>query len=248
MRSGNSSLRLRRVLPLSVLSAIAVSAVGCSSNPSRFSDNPTGSVYPSDARADHVAVAPILPPERPLPPPTAADVTGTSHAGGASSSWDRQGVTPIIVAPGETIDTIARKYGVPVHAIMNANAITNPTTIAPGQHLVIPRYTIHDTGAELAHATAPRNAVAAAAHATRAGVAASPIPAVPSSSAVHLVAHGDTLITIARKHRVTLRALIAANAIRPETPLKVGMKLTIPTQRVAVPVPKNKPIKVGQAP
>ena len=35
--------------------------------------------------------------------------------------------------------SLSRRYGVPVAAIMDANSITNPATVRPGQHLVIPR-------------------------------------------------------------------------------------------------------------
>ena len=53
-------------------------------------------------------------------------------------SWD--GGTPITVGQGDTVDTIARRYGVPASAIIQANNITAPATIHPGQQLVIPRY------------------------------------------------------------------------------------------------------------
>ena|SRR6516164_8194336 len=56
----------------------------------------------------------------------------------ANWSWD--GGTAITVAAGETIDTIARRYGVPASVIMQANNITAPATLYPGQRLVIPRY------------------------------------------------------------------------------------------------------------
>ena len=46
----------------------------------------------------------------------------------------------VTVAAGETIDTIARRYCVPASVIMQANNITAPATLYPGQRLVIPRY------------------------------------------------------------------------------------------------------------
>jgi LysM repeat protein len=232
-------VRSRRVLRLSVVAAIAASAVGCSSDVTRVSDNSP------DARSDQGVVAP-MPAERPLPASTTGEITGTIGASGAPSSSGKQGGIRIVLGPGETIDTVARKYGVPVRALMKANAITNPTTIAPGQHLMIPRHIVHGTKAKLAHAAAPRNAVAAAPALTP-GVAPSPIPAVPSKSAVHLVAQGDTLATIAHKHLITVRALVAANAIDPESPLEIGSELTIPTRHAVTPKAKSKPVKVGQA-
>ena len=37
------------------------------------------------------------------------------------------------LAPGETLETLSRRYGVPVAAIIEANHITNPGTVHPGR-------------------------------------------------------------------------------------------------------------------
>src|SRR3984957_6159485 len=66
-----------------------------------------------------------LPPSAPPPPPP------------PRFSWE--GGTPITVAPGETLETIARHHDVPVAAIMEANGLSRPGSVSPGQHLVIPR-------------------------------------------------------------------------------------------------------------
>jgi LysM repeat protein len=43
-----------------------------------------------------------------------------------------------VVAPGETLTSIAARYGVSVHALAAANGITDLNTIYVGQRLVIP--------------------------------------------------------------------------------------------------------------
>jgi LysM repeat protein len=60
--------------------------------------------------------------------PTATAVSGTPSAGG----------TVHIVKPGEWIYQIARIYGIDPQAIIDANNLTNPSTIYPGQELTIP--------------------------------------------------------------------------------------------------------------
>ena len=55
------------------------------------------------------------------------------------------------------------------------------------------------------------------------------LPAPP----VHTVAPGDTLGRIAHRYRVGIRDIAVANGITPETPLKVGMQLTIPVKVVS---------------
>ncbi len=43
-----------------------------------------------------------------------------------------------MVARGETLTSIAARYGVSVRALAAANGITDPNTIYAGQRLVIP--------------------------------------------------------------------------------------------------------------
>lgn len=68
------------------------------------------------------------------PAPDAAPTAGA--AAGATPTGD---VTLHTVARGETLFTIARRYGVTVQEIVNANALTNPNLLQPGQQLVIPQ-------------------------------------------------------------------------------------------------------------
>ena len=217
------------------LTAVAVVAAACSSETTRFNE---GYGYPGGPAAGQPAAmqpAPVGQIERqPLPqyqapqpaqyqaPQPVADVTGTvpSASGG---HWDWEGGAPVVVAPGETIASMSHRYKVPTQAIMQANRITDPATIQPGQRLVIPRYVNHGGPAKLAHAALPRNASAQPA-----------VAAAPSGPGEHVVASGETLSLIAHRHRISIRELTAANGITPETPLKIGMRLTIPAKPVQV--------------
>jgi murein DD-endopeptidase MepM/ murein hydrolase activator NlpD len=93
-------------------------------------------------------------------------------------------------------------------------------------------------GAKIAHAAAPR---APASASLPAAPAAMPTAVVGSSAQtllpippVHTVASGDTLGKVAHRYRVSVREIVVANGIAAETPLKVGMRLTIPV-RTGVP-------------
>jgi LysM repeat protein len=127
------SVHSRHVLRLSVVAAIATGAVGCSSDVIRLSQNSP------EAGSDQGAVVPI-PAERPLPAPATGEVTGAIGNTGTPSGPGKRGDVVIVLKDGDTIDTVARKYGVTVHAIRKANAMTGSTTVVPGQHLVIPRH------------------------------------------------------------------------------------------------------------
>jgi murein DD-endopeptidase MepM/ murein hydrolase activator NlpD len=257
-----------RVLRWSLLSAVAIGAAACSPDTARFGDNPTGNPYaaqPSYSQAAPVERPQPPPPNRygqpqsgqPLPPPPPApETTGTVRSGG---SWEWEGGTAIILERGDTIAAVSHRFGVPVHAIMEANGITDPKTVAPGQRIVIPRYNPNGTGAKLAHAAAPRTPVAprptpaatpapqaaAAPHAIAPRVVASaPASSLPASGSgqtllapppIHTVASGDTLSKIAHKYHVKVKDLAVANGIQPETPLKIGEKITVPVKAVAAP-------------
>jgi LysM repeat protein len=132
----------RHVLRLCIVAAIATGAAGCTSDVTRLSENSPGAV------SDQGAVAPA--PAQPLPAPASGEVTGATGVTGTSSAPSKRGDVVIVLKTGDTIDTVARKYGVSVHAIMKANAMTGSTTVVPGQHLVIPRHIVHGPKAKAA--------------------------------------------------------------------------------------------------
>jgi murein DD-endopeptidase MepM/ murein hydrolase activator NlpD len=177
--------------------------------------------------------AQALPPPAPAPAP---EVTGGVRSGG---HWERAGGTTIVLAQGETIAAVARTRGIPIQAIMEANGITDPKTVAAGQRIVIPHYVPGGSGAKLAHATAPRapepKVVAAPNASASVGAGQTLLPAPP----VHTVASGDTLSKIAREYHVKVKDLAVANGMEPQTPLKIGAKITVPVRVVAAP-PKGK--------
>src|SRR5712692_7292345 len=132
---------------------IAAGAAGCS-NANRFGDNALSNPYASRREAaNQAAPAEAAPLGRveaqplgeqsaaPLPPPGPApsyypprDTTGSLAA--ASSSEE----ITITVASGDTVDAIARRYGVSSGAIVQANHLTAASSIQAGQRLVIPRH------------------------------------------------------------------------------------------------------------
>lgn len=68
--------------------------------------------------------------------PASASAPVAAHP--AASAKPAAEGTKHVVKPGETLGTIARKYGVKVGELAMANAISDPQKIHPGQELVIP--------------------------------------------------------------------------------------------------------------
>jgi murein DD-endopeptidase MepM/ murein hydrolase activator NlpD len=211
---------------LAVLALVGVSAAGCSDS-ARFdsssytTDRPPQNVAaatPTYSAAGRVEAQPLPAPSQPAtvaaaPAPTYTPAAYTPSSGGqysdvtgsASGHWTWNGGAPVTVGYGETVESIARKHGVPVTALMQTNGIREPGQIRPGQRLVIPRYV----------STSPKSAPTYAAQPKAGG-------------SVHVVKAGDTLMSISRGTGVTVAALAKTNHIDSSKKLSVGDRLTIP--------------------
>ena len=240
------------VFRFAILATISVAAVSCSSDTSRF-NNP----FRSQAQAPAHESTGSVPPQRrsaiqsaPLPPPTASApgtrpaVVGTAggsagmgsyqpapvqhtarteavpapQQGAAKPGWSWNGGTPVVVQKGDTIDSLVKRYGVPASAIAEANNIPNGTALKPGQHLVIPKY-------ETTGSTQPRMA----AHTPQPPASPISAPATASSGPhVHVVAPGETLMSLSRKYQKPLSVIARANKIAPSTMVKIGDRIVIP--------------------
>ncbi len=116
----------------------------------------------------------------------------------ARAAPSEQSSTVHIVKWGETLFSIARRYGTSVEAICAANGIADPTRIYAGQRLLIPT-----TGAAPAASSAP-------------------------TGAVHVVRRGENLYRIALRYGVTVQALAELNGIYNPGHIVSGQKLLIP--------------------
>jgi murein DD-endopeptidase MepM/ murein hydrolase activator NlpD len=139
-----------------------------------------------------------------------------------AGAWTWDGGAPVTVGYGESVEVIARKYGVPASAILQTNGIANPASIRPGQRLVIPRYV----------STA----------APQASVAPAPTRATAEEN-VHVVQPGESLTGIARHRGIAVAVLARANNIQPYAKVNAGDRLTLPGTRpvAARPTPAPAP-------
>ncbi len=191
----------------------------------------------------------------PVQRPVRSEVTGSvpaapvaapapQHVAAAKPGWSWNGGTPIVVQKGDTIDSLVKRYGVPASAIAEANNIPNGTALKPGQHLVIPKYeTTGSTQRMAAHTPqtpAPAPQIAAPATASTNG----------SGHYVHVVAPGETLMSLSRKYQKPLSAIARANKIAPSTMVKIGDRIVIPgvAAQASAPQPAKQPAKTAEAP
>src|ERR1700723_396816 len=256
----------RRVPHVAVLALMSIGFAGCSADMStRLSQNPfasdaTGSVpaaaperheLPQYARPQTQYQSQALPPPISAPQSHPAASTGWCSGGGrgiassdpparpkieatgsvpphsvAATHAPAQGTT-IIVGTSDTLETLARRYNVSAAAILQANGYKGPRVLSPGQQLIIP------------HPTAVVTAPALAAPVSK------PVAVASAASSVHVVNHGDTLMSIARRNHIPVAELAKANNLEPSTKLRLGMKLTVPGAKTAAAAPVAQPVAVA---
>lgn len=228
------------------------------SNRSAPQQDVTGSIAPRPAPTRTVTSQPLPAPSRPATmaasgggngysgggqalgayrPDTRADVTGSISSPRPvqpSGRWTWDGGSAVMVGQNDTLEGIARKHGVPASAIMQVNNLSSPSAMRPGQRLIIPRYV---------SGSAPQTV---AAHVPQ------PVQSAPAAGGnVHVVVAGDTLISLARRHNMSLSSLAKANGISPFTKLNIGDRVTIPggahrTTVAARPAPAQAPMAAQQ--
>ena len=109
---------------------------------------------------------------------------------------------------GDTLSSVAKRYGIPVQAITSANGIKDPDKVKQGQTLTIP-----DKAAAQVAVAKPIAAVAA--------------PNAPSGK-THKVVKGETLSAIAKKYEVTVDELRKLNGITNDRRVREGATLQLP--------------------
>jgi murein DD-endopeptidase MepM/ murein hydrolase activator NlpD len=264
----------RRAPQAAVLALMSIGFAGCSADmSSRLSQNSLSNPFASQQEATGAVPAPAI--ERrelpqysrpqaqyqsqPLPPPISAPQSypaannGVSGGGRGLASYkpparpiETTGSvaprsvaaipaagkgTTIIVGTSDTLETLSHRYNVSSAAILQANGYKGPRALSPGQQLIIP----FQSAANLA-------APAVAAPASKAVVTAN------AASSVHVVNHGDTLLSIARRNHVPVGELARANNLEPSAKLKLGTKLTVPGARTAAVAPVAQPAVVAAQP
>jgi lipoprotein-anchoring transpeptidase ErfK/SrfK len=107
------------------------------------------------------------------------------------------------VRRGETLYSIARRYGTSASAIASANRLRNPSLIYSGQRLVIPG--------------------------SGGGGGGGGGGSVPTGGTTHIVQRGETVSRIAYRYGTTVAAIASANGLRNPSLIYVGQRLRIPS-------------------
>jgi LysM repeat protein len=123
------------------------------------------------------------------------------------------GTKPYVVVKGDTFHKIAKRNGISLKALADANPGVSNTKLKVGQMLQLP------AGAK----SATKSVVSAPTHAS---------PKVSTTSGRYVVKPGDTLNRIARAHGTTVQAIKTANGLTSDR-IAVGRALKMPEPKAA---------------
>lgn len=124
------------------------------------------------------------------------------------------------IARGDTISSIAGKFGLDTYAVLKLNGLQANTVIYPGQKIKL-------DGSAAPAAPAP----------------AAPAPSAPAGGGAYTVKPGDTLSAIAARHGVKLSEVLGWNGlnmrsiIRPGQQIKIGAGTAAPAPAAPAPAP-----------
>jgi LysM repeat protein len=152
-------------------------------------------------------IAPIASTMTPMSLPTTVPAATTSSATGGSV---------YVVVQGDRLGTIAKKNGVSLKALEDANPGVDPKKLQINQKLQIPAGT----------------AVASSTTSSPATSSTDSTPAATGDSSTYVVKSGDVLMKIAKTHGTTVKALEAMNDMK-NSAIKAGQKLKVPVMKMA---------------
>src|SRR5271163_4008780 len=115
---------------------------GCSSDVTRFSqsESPFSNPFASKTTSATPTSSPLAQAAPAASGTHIASLSKPQAVGGSAAGWTASGGSPIVVANGETLDTISGRYGVPASALLAANGLSSASEVKSGTHLVVPVY------------------------------------------------------------------------------------------------------------
>ncbi len=208
----------RAPLAVFALALVLSLLVGC------LGDSPT----PEPPSPAPVPAQPTPPPAAPTPVPPTAVPKPTNTAGPTASPT--QNVAIYTVQPGDTLRSIADRFGITIEDIARLNDIPNPDQLNVGQQVrvIVPP----GVATPVPPVTSVTPASTPAAAPTTAPAAPTAVPPASGQGTggfiIYTVQPGDILKDIAARHGVSLQALIQANNLPDPNNLEVGQQIRIP--------------------
>ena len=103
----------------------------------------TTASVPQDGPAIQPAPLPAVTPQ-PVRTTSVETVPAPEASGKSWKGWSAAGGTKIKMRQGDTLNSIGRRYGVPIQALVVVNGIEDPAKVRPGQTIIVPTYAYSD--------------------------------------------------------------------------------------------------------
>jgi murein DD-endopeptidase MepM/ murein hydrolase activator NlpD len=197
-------------------------------------------------------------PERARPAP--ASDTAPERARAPEKDGRAGQADSIEVGPNDTLYSIAKRYGVSLADLIEANGLHHGTSLKPGQQIQLPPGTLarqarRESRRQPSVALVPVAKTPLLPGAPEASAApAQPAAADPAAAAAppgwdgrHTLKSGESLYGIARQHRVSLTELERANGISNPLRVKVGTTLKVPGPTAPAAEPPARPAQDAPA-
>jgi len=157
--------------------------------------------------------------------------TSSTSSTSSTSTAGRAPATTYVVQTNDALFNIARKYGVSLNGLLQANNLEIDSVVLPGRSLTIP------AGGSLA--VSPSSGSGQNSPGQANPTAAPAAPAATAGAGTYVVQAGDSIYGIASKHGLKYGPLLKANGLTLESVLNPGRTLTIPAggMLVASPTP-----------
>ncbi len=181
------------------------------------------------------------------------DTLSTGTVQKAKAGWSTNNAPVVMLRQGESVKTLANRYGVPEKEILAANGLKRSTDAEPGQRIIIPTFSTTASAAKAAtdHTLKVDNKLPTPERKTEQNVAILPgtskrdkvkseadqantnLANAGEGTGGYEVKPGDSLAKIARSNGVSVDALKKANGIDTAA-IRIGQKLVIPAGGAAV--------------
>jgi murein DD-endopeptidase MepM/ murein hydrolase activator NlpD len=251
--------RVRTLSRFAVIAMIGGIAAGCSADSMRFAGGPFSNPFASKGQGEPrmtgsvpatprtaIRSQPLAAPQpkivasAPLPSPVyaaprSAAVSAPAHRQAPASTgpggWTAAGGTWVTVGPGENLNVIANRYGVPAAAIISTNNLSSAAQATPGRQVIIPVY--NASGAQVAAAQPAAPQAQAKSHL-----------AAPAKPAPSLVKQAEAPKQHVRPGQVAAQSQ-PASIQRPAEPVKVARAEVQPAAqpaaqpKISAPAPKQ---------
>ncbi|MGD1036809.1 MAG: LysM peptidoglycan-binding domain-containing M23 family metallopeptidase [Roseiarcus sp.] len=154
-----AALVVRRSVARAALTGlVGIWLSGCSADSTRLSETFNSPLSNPFSTASNDAAAPVAPKAdyagaahpspvavaalSPAAPATTGQIKSPANqpVTGFGAGWSVVGGSPIVVADGESLDSLSRRYGVPASAMLKTNGLSSAAQVHGGMRLVVPVY------------------------------------------------------------------------------------------------------------